>query len=215
MRPASPRHRKDQRIVAQRRSRSAPRRQVRQRVRPAHRKQPSLRSHPAVRSSTHPVVGIAQRHAPNAEPPRQLHRPLHRRIRIQIPDTTPSIPPFHRQSRPTRSRSTNPNRLRLHVNRAVPHHGRHSRKAVHPMRIHTIARRLRKQPRAQSCPLATHPKVLYSLQKCRIQIIVRNAKHFANLPHPCEDHYPASSSEWASRRSTAQTQQDPRPAQGS
>ena len=139
--PILTRHRNHQRIIAHCRRRRSPGRQIRQRIRPAEGKQPLLGSLPSVSPAAHPVIRVSQRDSTDPMLLRKSNRPLHASQRIQISNTSMSIPPLQ----PTEPR--NLRGLRCDIDRAVRHLRRKPRKPVQPMRIDAITRRLSKELR--------------------------------------------------------------------
>ena len=132
-----------QRIIPQRRRSGAPRREIRQRIRPAKQRTAGLCGLPPVASAALPVRRVAQRHRAHTMLPSQRHRPCRHRLCRKVSRSAMPRPPLQRT--PTRHLF----RLSQRVDPSQPHHLRKSRQPRNPVRPHPIAVRLRNHPRSR------------------------------------------------------------------
>ena len=136
-----PRHRNNQRIVADTRIAGTPRRQICHCIGPANADDAGIGGLPAVAAAAHPVIGIGQRHAANPSLTRERDRSVHRPVGVQIAGTASSVPPFERTPAGYQVR------LGINCNDSSLNHPYELGKAVQAMRIDAVPAGIREEPR--------------------------------------------------------------------
>lgn len=160
----------DERVVAEQRSRRAPRRKVRHRVRPAERERARVGRLPAVAPAAHPVVRVPQRDAAQPVPSRKLDCPRHRVVRVQIPRPAPSVPTLKRPAVPFDA-----GRARARVHRAFADHLNESRKTFEAVRVDAVAVCVGEEARAKVCAPLLEADFEQGAPECLLKLFVADS----------------------------------------